>query len=71
VTVLSTKARRCAEAWQAWIDDPDHNPPPNPKASTRRLLAYMAFARHREYMTRYYRRGESRSEENQGEPTWA
>jgi hypothetical protein len=59
MTVLSTQARRCAEAWQAWIDDPERNPPPNPKASTVRLLAYKAYAANREYKA--YRIGTGRS----------
>ena len=30
-------AREVAERWRDWILDPEHNPPPNPKASVEKL----------------------------------
>ncbi len=49
MTILSREALRCAAAWRAWIDNPDQNPPPNPRASTARLRAYKAHAAECEY----------------------
>src|SRR5258708_3209997 len=38
--ILKDAARRVTAQWEAWIDDPDHNAPPNPKASAARLHEY-------------------------------
>jgi hypothetical protein len=35
-----------AERWQRWIDDPDHNAPPTPKASATRLREWKARQQH-------------------------
>jgi len=38
--ILTDAARRVMAQWEAWIDDPDHNAPPNDKASATRLREY-------------------------------
>jgi hypothetical protein len=38
--ILTDAARRVIAQWEAWIDDPDHNAPPNDKASAARLREY-------------------------------
>ncbi len=38
--ILTDAARRVMAQWEAWIDDPDLNAPPNDKASAARLREY-------------------------------
>ena len=35
-------AKRVAKQWSAWLIDPEHNAPPNPKANGKALRAYKA-----------------------------
>jgi hypothetical protein len=45
-------AEDVAERWQRWIDAPDHNAPPNPKASATRLREWKARQQHLHTLTR-------------------